>query len=229
MNADLALSVSMTTGRCFMVNLFPITSINSPHPSTSVSTILSCGFLPANLALYSYAAYGNEDAYDESVFQSIDFGAIFISLGVVIGAICIGIFMSWKFDTPRWHKTAYILGNTSGIAMIVFSTVILFVGDREYEHQPQSTDASYQADIHQYIAISIPCLLGMAIATIISTLMKLPKAERLTIAVECCFQNGGIATSAALSLFSGEDLQAALIVSNLLDVGGLTLIADFIG
>jgi hypothetical protein len=39
------------------------------------------------------------------------------------------------------------------------------------------------------------------------------KSEGLTIEVECCVQSGGIATAAALSLFSGEELQAAQIVS----------------
>jgi hypothetical protein len=41
----------------------------------------------------------------------------------------------------------------------------------------------------------------------------LPKTERLTVEVECSVQSGGIATAAALSLFSGEELQAAQIVS----------------
>lgn len=46
----------------------------------------------------------------------------------------------------------------------------------------------------------------------LSTLLGLPKPERLTTAVECCYQNTGIATSAALSLFSGDELALAMRV-----------------
>lgn len=62
------------------------------------------------------------------------------------------------------------------------------------------------------VAIIIPCLLGLGVATVLPTLLGLPKPERLTTAVECCYQNTGIATSAALSLFSGDELALAMRV-----------------
>ena len=66
LNADLALSVSVTTA----------------------STILSIAFLPLNLFVYSYAAYhDSETASGSSVLGSIDFGVIFISIAVVIAGI----------------------------------------------------------------------------------------------------------------------------------------------
>eukprot|EP00957_Ditylum_brightwellii_P066894 5076933-Ditylum_brightwellii.AAC.1 len=49
-NADLALSVAMT----------------------ALSTLLSAIFLPANLLLYAYFAYGKEE-----VMKAIDFGGLF--------------------------------------------------------------------------------------------------------------------------------------------------------
>lgn len=58
----------------------------------------------------------------------------------------------------------------------------------------------------------IPCLLGLGVATVLPSLLKLSKPECLTTAVECCYQNTGIATSAALSLFSGDDLALAMRV-----------------
>ena len=190
-NADLGLSVSMTTA----------------------STILSLGFLPMNLFIYTYAAYNSKDSEvgGESVIKSINFGVIFISIAVVIGAIATGVFCSYKFDTPRWHKIAYIGGNVSGIALIIFSTVLSFKGGSDgSEPTPQETiTATLPAD---YVAIALPCLLGLVVATILPTLLKLSKPERLTTAVECCYQNTGIATSAALSLFSGSDLQLAMRV-----------------
>lgn len=82
-NADLGLSVSMTTA----------------------STILSIGFLPMNLFIYTYAAYNSQESgTGNSVLHSINFGTIFISIAVVIGAIGTGLFCSYKFDTPWWHQ-----------------------------------------------------------------------------------------------------------------------------
>src|SRR6056300_1124602 len=106
-NADLGLSVSMTTA----------------------STILSIGFLPMNLFIYTYAAYNSQESgTGNSVLQSINFGTIFISIAVVIGAIGTGLFCSYKFDTPWWHKFACLGANVSGIALIIFSTVLSFTG-----------------------------------------------------------------------------------------------------
>lgn len=189
-NADLGLSVSMTTA----------------------STLLSIGFLPMNLFIYTYAAYHSlESETGKSVMESINFGVIFISIAVVITAIATGIFCSYKFDTPRWHKISYIGGNVSGIALIIFSTVLSFLGGTDgSEPKPQETMTAIRpAD---YIAIALPCVLGLVVATVLPTLLKLSKPERLTTAVECCYQNTGIATSAALALFSGNDLQLAMRV-----------------
>lgn len=189
-NADLGLSVSMTTA----------------------STLLSIGFLPMNLFIYTYAAYHSlESETGKSVMNSINFGVIFISIAVVITAIATGIFCSYKFDTPRWHKISYIGGNVSGIALIIFSTVLSFLGGTDgSEPKPQETMTAIRpAD---YIAIALPCVLGLVVATVLPTLLKLSKPERLTTAVECCYQNTGIATSAALALFSGNDLQLAMRV-----------------
>lgn len=190
LNADLALSVSMTTA----------------------STVLSIGFLPLNLFIYSYAAYGHDETSSgESVFQSINFAAVFISLAVVIAAIGTGIFCSWKFDTPNWHRIAYLGGNISGICLIIFSTVLAFVGGTDGS-KPHPTDVTDEEDGIQYVAICLPCLFGLAIATTLATFLKLPRPERLTTAVECCYQNTGIATSAALSLFSDDELKEAMRV-----------------
>ena len=193
LNADLALSVSMTTA----------------------STILSIGFLPLNMFVYTYAAYGQEETYDgESVVESISFSVIFISLGIVIAAIFTGIFCSWKFDTPRWHRIAYLGGNISGILLILFSTILSFVGGGSSSDQSENQQTTTTGeDVLNYFAISLPCLFGLLVSTLLATfLVKLSKPERLTTAVECCYQNTGIATSAALGLFSGDDLQEALKV-----------------
>jgi sodium/bile acid cotransporter 2 len=181
MNADLALSVTMTT----------------------VSTILSMGFLPLNLYIYSYAAYHDvSTSTGQDVLATIDFGGIFLSLGIVIAAIGTGILCSWKIDTPHWHRIAYLGGNVSGIALIIWSTFLSFY---PFDNSTPTPD-EVVTDKHKihYFAIMLPCILGLIAATCISTGIRLPKPERLTTAVECCYQNTGIATSAAFSLFSGD-------------------------
>lgn len=192
MNADLALSVTMTT----------------------VSTLLSTCFLPMNLYIYSYAAYNDQSTTSgEDVLASIDFGGIFLSLAIVILAIGTGIFCSWKIDTPRWHRIAYLGGNISGIALIVWSTFLSFYPYDESKPTSDEVMNEEQEDIY-YFAISLPCILGLLFASIITTAIRLPKPERLTTAVECCYQNTGIATSAAFSLFSSdsESLSMAMMV-----------------
>lgn len=190
-NADLALSVSMTT----------------------FSTILSVGFLPLNLLMYSKAVYGDDKTADgESIMNSLNFGVIFISISVVIGAIGAGMLASAKFDNPRFHKFSYLAANVSGIALILFSTVLSFVGGGNSDTNSDAVNSGNDETAATYVAIALPCLVGLSCASVLATLVKLPKPERLTTAVECCYQNTGIATSAALSLFEGDDLKQAMRV-----------------
>ena len=191
LNADLALSVAMTT----------------------FSTILSVAFLPMNLLIYSYAAYGDATTSDgQSILDSLNFGVIFISISVVISAIAFGMYASWKFGgrIPWFHKFVYIGANISGILLILFSVVLSFVGGGDGDTNNDGADPMEPADDSVvYIAIALPCLVGLLVSAVLATLAKLPRPERLTTAVECCYQNTGIATSAAISLFSGDDLQQA--------------------
>lgn len=190
LNADLALSVAMTT----------------------FSTILSVAFLPMNLLIYSYAAYGDATTSDgQSILGSLNFGVIFISIAVVISAIAFGMFASARFASARFHKFANIGANISGILLILFSVVLSFVGGGGDDNANNGgADPMEPADDSiVYIAIALPCLIGLLVSTVLATLSKLPLPERLTTAVECSYQNTGIATSAAISLFSGDDLQQA--------------------
>lgn len=188
LNADLALSVAMT----------------------AISTILCVGFLPANVMLYTTAAYRGESQDGESVIRGLNFGALFISIFVVIGAISLGMFCSYKFDSPTFHKMTYIGGNISGIALILFSTVLSFVSPSNDGSNPSNLPE--ESDPGFYFGVGLPCIFGLLFASIISSLIRISKPERLTTAVECCYQNTGIATSAAISLFSGDELQKAMRV-----------------
>lgn len=170
-NADLALSVAMT----------------------ALSTILSIGLLPANLMLYSYFAYGFDD--EQNVMKSVDFGALFVSLGIVIGAITSGLFASYKMKSNTFRRYANNFGTIAGIALVIFSGVFSSVAGGP-DIKPWNQEWGF------YVGVASPCIFGLIIANSISKLARLSKPERVTLSVECCYQNVGIATSAALSMFS---------------------------
>ena len=61
-----------------------------------------------------------------------------------------------------------------------------------------------------YVGVASPCLIALIISNIITTATRLKRPERVTVSVECCYQNVGIATSVALAMFNGEDLKEAM-------------------
>lgn len=113
-NADLSLSVAMTT----------------------ISTVLSCFFLPFNLSLYAHAAYGQQG----DLLNGIDFTAIFVSLGIVVGGIFLGLLCSWKIKSPKLAKLANALGSISGVGLILFSILLSGSGGEAESHALWSQD-----------------------------------------------------------------------------------------
>jgi predicted Na+-dependent transporter len=170
-NADLALSVTMTT----------------------VSTILSILFLPANLLLYITVGFGSR-AGGGSILDNIDWGSLFISIAIVIFAIMLGLCASFKVSSHRFNRFMNQLGSCSGVLLIIFSIVV------------SSLSGSNEAQIWGqtwtfYVGVIAPCLLGLVFATAFALLARLRKPEVVTVGVECCYQNVGIATSAAAAMF----------------------------
>lgn len=175
-NAELALSVAMT----------------------SVSSILSVALLPANLLFYSWASNKvNKRSEDESVdiVQSLDFPSLFITLGVVLGGILVGLFASYVYDNPNFHKRANGFGSICGLVLVLFS---LFLGsgnggsDTNFWSLPWSF----------YLGTALPCIAGLLLANIFSRCLRLDTKETVTIAIECCYQNTGIAISVAATMFT---------------------------
>eukprot|EP00980_Cylindrotheca_fusiformis_P028739 scaffold22641_cov206-Cylindrotheca_fusiformis.AAC.9 len=173
-NADLALSVTMT----------------------AISTLLSVGTLPGNLLLYANMAYA-ADVADE-----LDWGSLFLSLAVVISAISLGLFCSWRTHSYKFNVYANKAGNIAGFALIIFSATVANTG--EAGSKIWSRGWSF------YAACALPCLLGLLFASGLASAADLKKPERLAVAVECCYQNVGIATSVALAMFGGQELNQAM-------------------
>lgn len=173
-NADLALSVAMT----------------------ALSTIFSIVFLPANLILYSYAVYGRGE-----IFKSVDFTALFVSISLVITAIILGFCSSHYLQSKTFQRVANALGSMSGLALIIFSAIFSTTGtlsDEGDNKNPWNKPWSF------YVGVLTPCLGGLLLANVIARIASLKKPEVVTISVECCYQNVGIATSAALSMFNDK-------------------------
>jgi predicted Na+-dependent transporter len=160
-NADLPLSVAMTT----------------------VSSIASIAFLPFNLFLYSFLAFGGSD-----VLQHLDFPKLFISLAIVLTAIGSGLLAGYYYDTKIFHVWANRLGSICGIALIVFSIIFSSGGGG-------SSTNFWEYSASFYLAVAFPCLFGLLLANIIAKCAKLSGPEVVAIAIECCVQNTGIATS----------------------------------
>jgi predicted Na+-dependent transporter len=186
-NAELALSVAMT----------------------SVSSILSIGLLPANLFLYSWLAYTvvippEEGMEDVDLVASLDFGAIFITLGVVMGGILSGLYVGYQFGSAKFHKRANAFGSFCGIALILFS-IFLGGGAGGAETNFWSLPWSF------YVGVAFPCVIGMTLANMISRSFKLAPPETVAISIECCYQNTAIATSVAVTMFSDPTTRAEAV------------------
>ena len=151
-NADLALSVTMT----------------------AISTILSIAILPLNLLLYT------KYSYDDDVISKLDWPSLFTALSIVILAIAIGLYCSYKIKSFEFNKRANQLGNASGLALIAFSALVTNTGDAD--SKIWSREWSF------YVGVAGACILGLIIANVIGTMCNLKKPERVTVAVECCYQ-----------------------------------------
>jgi hypothetical protein len=106
----------------------------------------------------------------------------------------------------------------------------------------------WERDWKFYVGVTLPCLLGLIIANLLTSFLSLKKPERVcvlllfgvvmtcevsrdlyfltysmfphifihiflpcsTVSVECCYQNVGIATSVALTMFDGDELSEAM-------------------
>jgi predicted Na+-dependent transporter len=170
---------------------------------TAISTLLSAVMLPANLLLYT------RWTYSDAVVRSLDWFALFLELVVVIGGIACGLLTSARAkkmgNEALFHRRANLCGNIAGLALITLSITLNATGS--------DTQASlWNQSAVFYIGVALPGILGLTIATYLATKADLEKPERVAVAVEACYQNTGIATSVAISMFSGnsQDLATAI-------------------
>jgi len=162
---------------------------------TAVSTILSIGMLPMNLLLY--AKY----SYDDDIISILDWKALFTSLFVVIGAIGLGLLASENINSHNFNLHANRLGNVAGVSLVAFSAIV-----SSSSEDSQMWERSWDF----YVGVASPCFLGLIAANVLTSALGLAKPERVTASIECCYQNVGIATSVALTMFKGDELCEAM-------------------
>ena len=158
-NADLALSVAMTTA----------------------STILCVVALPLNLLLYVQWLYGRPVA--------IDWIALATSVAIVVSAVATGLALSTHLPARRKHIN--FIGQLSGVALMAFGVAANGTSDAPV----WGREASW------YAGVCAPCVLGVIIATCLSRMIALSNPEVVAVAIECCYQNTGLALTVALSAF----------------------------
>jgi predicted Na+-dependent transporter len=167
---------------------------------TACSTLLSTVMLPTNLVLYT------RWTYSPAVVKSLDWRALFVSLAVVIGGISAGLLASHlhklRGHVATFHRKANTWGNVAGVSLITLS---IFVSSSD------NKAALWDQDARFYIGCAVPAAVGLCLATYAATRFDLAKPERVAVAVEACYQNTGIATSVALTMFqTEEDLATAV-------------------
>jgi predicted Na+-dependent transporter len=202
-NADLALSVTMT----------------------SISSLVSVVMLPANLFLFSYLAYdvfpqdmNTTNAHSEGIVHALDFKSIFFTLAVVLGAILSGLSAGYKWDTPAFHVFANRVGSIMGVLLISFSLCLSFSGsddsDGTNNNDNEKSQSLWSYNWAFYLGVAFPCVGGMILANVISrTCFKLSKPECVTLSIECCYQNIGIATGVAVTMFQDNPTERAQAIA----------------
>ena len=162
---------------------------------TAISTLLSVITLPLNLMVYARLTF------DDDILSQIDWVGVFFSIVIVISAIVLGLAASYKIHSHTFNLRANQLGNFAGISLMAFSAFL------------SNTDADMQIwdrDWKFFIGVSLPAVLGLLISNVIATGAQLSKPERVTVGVECVYQNVGIATSVALAMFDGQEQAEAM-------------------
>jgi predicted Na+-dependent transporter len=163
---------------------------------TAISTILSIIMLPLNLLIYT------RFSYEGDILENLDWNSLFLALVIVIGAIGLGLGCSAKIKSRTFNRWSNRIGNLAGLSLIVFSATMTNTGDADTK--------IWARDWSFYVGVTLPCLGGLILANIVATALDLDKPERVTVAIECCYQNVGIATSLALTMFKGDELNEAM-------------------
>jgi len=117
---------------------------------------------------------------------------LMVNITIVIIAIMSGLYASYRVNSHRFNRRANRLGTLSGLSLAIFSAVVSSLSDAQIWTKPTAF----------YVGVCLPMVAGLLIATTISLLIKLKKPQVISVGIECSYQNVGIATSAAVTMWS---------------------------
>ena len=161
---------------------------------TTVSSFVSMFMLPINIVIYVRSTYAGEGNV------RVDWVSMGTAIAVVISAVGLGLYVGEKHRgiRGRIHK----LGNFAGLALIILGFTFSSLSREDSE-------PIWNRPWRFYAATAAPCLVGLLTSLALSTLLKLPKPQSLSVCIETCYQNTGISLAVALSMFQGGDAALA--------------------
>ena len=173
-NSDLPLSMAMTTA----------------------SSLLAVATLPLNLFIYLRLAYprDRDDGGGVSPSVTLDWGALFASLAVILVGVVLGLFAGARVG-PATRAKLGAAGNVAGVALILLG---FFFSSR-------STAPVWARDWPFYLGVSLPCVFGLFVSLAFAKACGLPKPHSLSVTIETCYQNTAIPLAVILSSFSNRD------------------------
>eukprot|EP00976_Prorocentrum_cordatum_P092951 1189165-Prorocentrum_minimum.AAC.1 len=161
---------------------------------TAASTLASVAMLPLNVLLYI------STSYSDNVYDDINWSALFASISVVVSAVTLGLWTSHRLPGDVWTKWRgrfNALGNFAGISLIALSVIL-----------SSASAPIWNREAVFYAAVSLPCILGLGAALAVTSFLGLAKPVRMAVAIETCYQNVGLATSVALSMYDTKEEQS---------------------
>lgn len=155
---------------------------------TACSTLFSMLCMPLNLFLYVRSLYGKS--------VPLDWFALANTLVVALTAIVTGLAASAK--RPDWRCGFNMAGNVAGGLLMVLGALT-----------SSRKDPLWDKDVTFYLSVSLPCVIGLAVAFLGARAARLSGPQCVAVSVESCYQNTGVALSLALATFDKEDQSQA--------------------
>jgi len=165
-NADLALSVAMTTA----------------------STIAVTFALPLNILLYINAMF-------PGTHVAIAWDQLILSVVVVVAAVvtgALGSYLAAAYQPQRagmLRQSMNSLGTVGGVLLMIFGGATNATSDTPL----WANESSW------FACIALPCVLGLVAALGVARTIDLQKPAAVAVAIECVYQNTGLALTIALS------------------------------
>jgi len=145
----------------------------------------------------------------------IDFFQLCLSVVVVVAAVGAGATVGTFF--PARRQIVSLVGQVAGVVMMGVGGLA----------NTTSSDPLWENPTSWFVAMTMPVLGGLCIAIFVAKSVKLKNPEAVSVAIECCYQNTGLALTIALSAVPPEERGAAAGVPVVYGMAEMALIPIF--